>query len=379
MKIFGAMIPIFFMLLAGCNGPDGGAPGKPTPPSVTVASVTKVEVAQTVQRVGQTQATEEVELMARVEGFLSEREFLEGSDVEKGKLLFVIEQAPYQLEVQRVSAELAKAKAEQTRARLDLRRIQTLRKRDTASQSELDNAIATEQIANAEVMAMEAELNRAKLNLGYTEIRAPFDGRIGKSKFSLGDLVNPQSGALATLVALDPIYVEWGVSEQVILAYRRRFAELMRDGKPTIKVIPRLKFADGSFYVHEGGVNFLDNRVDPATGTQAVRAVFPNPDKMLLPGQYVSVVIQIGEAEEQLQIPQSAVQQDQRGYYVLVIDVNNQAATRRVKLGDRRVLHWMVKEGLKEGEEVIYQGLQKVRPGMVVNPVHKEPELPALG
>ncbi len=374
-RVIPAIVILFMLLLTtGCGKPEVEMPATPPPPSVTVIPASRIEVIETVEGVGQTQATEEVEIRARVEGFLAERKFLEGSDVDAGALLFVIEQASYQIQVKRVEAELAKAKAEQTRARSDLTRIRKLRERRVASQSALDEAVASEQKATADVLARKAELSQAELDLSYTTIRAPFDGRTGRSEYSIGDLVDRESAPLTTLVALDPIYVYWRVSEQIPLAYRRRLHVLMQDGKPMIKVTPRLKFTDGSFYEHEGRVDFLDNRVDPATGTQKVRAVFPNPDKILLPGQYVSVVIEVGDATAQLVIPQAAVQQDRDGYYVLVIDSDNRVALRRVTLGARQGVDWIVEDGVLEGEQVIVQGSQKVRPGVVVAPVFKEPE-----
>ena len=222
-------------------------------------------------------------------------------------------------------------------------------------------------------MVQRANLRKARIDLGYTEIRAPIDGRIGRSEFSEGDLVNRQSGPLAVIVALDPIYVYWDVSEGIPLAYRKRMHDA--NGKLSLKVIPRLRFADSSFYDHEGQVDFIDNRVNPNTGTQTVRAVFPNSDKILAPGQYVTIVIQIGESDERLVIPQSAVQANQSGYFVLTVDDNNVASVKPVKLGDRQGVYWIIEEGLAEGETIIYQGIQKVQPGSVVNPIHKDPSL----
>ena len=192
----------------------------------------------------------------------------------------------------------------------------------------------------------------------------------------MGDLVNKQSEPLTTIVALDPIYVYWEVSEHIPLDYRKRLQ--IKNGKLGIKVTTNIRFSDGSIYDHEGRVDFIDNRVDRSTGTQRVRAVFPNPDNILVPGQYVTIVIQIGELKERLAVPQSAVQADRSGYFVLVVNENNVVSIKRVKMGDRKGVFWAVEEGLTEGESVIYQGIQKVRPDSTVKPVRKDLALPHL-
>jgi len=359
--------------LAACDSKKEKQTSQATVQSVTVTTVKKTNVAETVERVAQTQATEDIELMARVEGFLVERKFIEGSDVNKGDLLFVIEKAHYEAEAQRITAELEKAKAEHIKEKLNLRRVRSLRKKHTVSQAELDNAIASEKMMAAEIAVHQAELRRAQLNLGYTQIKAPIAGRIGRSEFSVGDLVNKQSVPLTTIVALDPIYVYWEVSEGIPLAYRKQMH--FEIGKTNLKIIPRLRFTDDSFYDHQGQVDFIDNRVNPETGTQRVRAIFPNPDKILVPGQYVTIVIQIGESEERLVIPQAAVQARKSGYFVLAVDDDNVTSVKPVKLGDRHGIYWIIEEGLAEGETIIYQGIQKVRPGSVVNVIYKDPSL----
>lgn len=357
------------LLTLGCERTPPATARKETGAvAVTVAPVTRMSIADRRERVGQVQAIEDVEIRARIEGFLDQRLFAEGSDVDKGDLLFVIEQAPYQAEVARSKAELASARAALRKTQLDLARIRELRRKGTISQSDLDEALALEQQAEANVQAREAELRQAQLNLDYTQIHAPISGRIGRSAFSVGDLVDSDSGALATLVMLDPIYVYWTVGEQVLLEARRR--ERLR------KATAQIQFSDGSFYKHVGEVDFLDNRVDPSTGTQTVRAVFQNPDKVLLPGQYVTVVVQVGEEQSQLVIPQSAVQEDLAGRFVLVVDAQNVASIRRVTMGPRQEIFWVVEDGLVEGEQVIYQGTQKVRPGATVKPIVLAPRSP---
>lgn len=368
------------LLLSACSPSPSQTPmATRPPPTVSVMAVRKVPITETAEGVGRTQAVEDMDVKARIEGYLVERKFREGADVEKGALLFVIDQAPYRLNVIRSEAELSRAQALATQARLDLARIKKLRGKGMVSQSELDAAVAKAAEARAEVAAKQAALERARLDLAYTEIRAPFAGRIGRSEFSIGEFIDKESDPLATLVMLDPIYVYWKVSEEIPLHYRRRMERLVPESDATVSIRPKLRFPDGSFYERLGHLDFLDNRVDPGTGTQMARAVFPNPDGVLLPGQYVDVVVEIGEPAEKLLIPQAAVRQDRDGYSVIVVGEDEQAEVRRVRMGGRYGTDWIVDMGLSEGERVVYQGLQKVQPGMRVNPLPGESEKPASG
>jgi membrane fusion protein (multidrug efflux system) len=319
---------------------------------------------------------EDVDLRARVSGFLEQRLFEEGSDVEAGDLLFVIERAPYEAKVARAEAELARARATFEEAQIGLRRTEQLRARNVASQAALDAATATRNEAAAEMLAAEAALREAKLDLDYTQIHAPVAGRVGRSRFSVGDLVGPESGPLANIATLDPIWVYWQVPEAVLLGFRRQNAERVRQGLEPIEVVPTLRLADGTLYEHAGVWDFLDNRVDPTTGTQTARAVFPNPDAILLPGLYATVIVQVGAPRDTLVIPQSAVQEDQGGRFVLVVRDDDTVELRRVTMGARQGIYWEVQSGLSESERVVYQGVQKVRPGGAVAPVELRPEPP---
>lgn len=366
-------------LVAACDDgatPGAGSAGAVPAPSVTVAEVMRTRLSDERERVGQIRAVDDVELRARIPGFLEEVRFDEGSDVEAGTLLFVIERAPYETEAKAAEADLARAAATLQEAQLELRRTRELRQRNVQSEAALDAAIAKEAQAQAEVLASQAGLTRAQLDLAYTEIRAPVAGRVGESRFDQGDLVGPESGALTTVVKLNPIHAYWQVPEQVLLDFRRRNRERVQSGEAPIEVTARLRFADGTFYEHEGVWDFLDNRVASSTGTQTARAVFPNPDRILLPGQYARVLVEVGEPRETLVIPQSAVQEDQGGRFVLVVDDEDEAVVRRVEMGARQGIFWEVAAGLSEGERVIYQGVQKVRPGQPVDPVRVRPEPP---
>jgi membrane fusion protein (multidrug efflux system) len=372
-----ALLALPCLALAACGGDrreaGGPAEGAP-PPSVTVAPAVSTLLPDERERVGQVQAVEDVELRARISGFLEERRFEEGADVEKGQVLFVIERAPYEAKVAEAEAEVARTKASLQEAQLELRRTRQLRKQNVASQADLDASVARQAEASAEVLAAEAALRSAQLDLDYTQIVAPISGRVGRANFSVGDLVEPDSGTLATIASLDPIYVYWQVPEQVILDFRRRSVARLRRGEPPQRVTARLRFGDGSLYEHEGNWDFLDNRVDPSTSTQTARAVFPNPDKLLLPGQYATVIVRVGAPRETLVIPQAAVQEDQAGRFVLVVRDDDTVELRRVTLGAQHDTYWAVRQGLAEGERVIYQGVQKVRPGAKVAPVELRPQ-----
>jgi len=374
LSYFACIVAIFSAAWLGYPLPPSAQEGPPPLTAVTVTPVKLLKVADTVEQVGRVQAIEDVELRARVQGFLENRLFREGADVEKDALLFVIEQAEYETEVAMAEAQLARAKAELDKTRRALTRSEALHGRGNISQAAHDDAIAANLQAKADVKAAEAELRAAELNLSYTEIHAPSAGRISRSQYSVGDLVGPDSEALAELVSLDPIHVYVEVPENVLFDARRRNEERAKRGEANPVITPRLRFRDGSYYPHSGTVDFRDNRINPTTGTQTARGVFPNPDKILLPGQYVEVVVQIGEEQERLVIPQASVQEDQAGRFVLVVDDADEVTVRRVVLGDQEGIYSVVESGLSEGERVIFQGVQKVRPGMKVAPTVADPE-----
>ena len=355
-------------LLAACDqAPEAQAPQGP-PPSVTVAKVERKDVTQTFNLVGRVVAIDSVSLRARVEGFLEQWDFVEGHDVTKDQLLFLIEQAPYKADVQRAKGDLERAKAEHVNAKQILERSRKLIEKGNISQAKVDDAVAEEKAAAADVLQMEAALETANLNLQYTEIHSPINGRIGKALYSVGNLVGPTSDPLATVVSLDPIYVEVNVSERDLLEVRRDGFEERAE-----QVTPFLKLSDGSDYPQTGKFTFINNEVDPGTDTILLRAEFPNPETILLPEQFVSVIIKRSEPDKALVIPQAAVQENQSGRFVLVVDKDNEVQTRQVTLGEQDGTGWVVEGGLDEGEQVIVQGLQKVKAGGKVNPVMAAP------
>jgi membrane fusion protein (multidrug efflux system) len=261
-------------------------------------------------------------------------------------------------------AEIERAQAQREAALNEVERARTLIARGNISESELDQREAEANRLAAEIKAGEASLQRAKLDVGYTKITSPIDGRIGRSNFDPGNLIGPESGVLATVVRLDPIYVSFPVSEKAYLDYMKA------ENQP--EITPMIRLSDGSMYADSGEVEFVDNRIDPTTGTIQVRATFPNPKRLLLPGQYVTVVLAEAEPEVHPIIPQAAVQENQAGRFVLVVDDANQVEARQVTMGQRVETNWVVLDGLREGELVIIEGMQKVRPGAVVEPTYAE-------
>lgn len=358
------------VLVAGCDGRSQTPPQQPPPPGVTVAPVTRAEINPVFEVVGQTEAVDEVDLRARVQGFLVERAFNEGDDVREGDLLFAIEKAPYEAALAVADASVDQALAAVARTKKDLERARILFSRGNVSEKSLDDAVAAERDAKAQLAAAEARQREARLNLGYTDIHAPTDGRIGRAAYSVGNLVGPDSDVLASLVKLDPIYAVFNVSERLYLSYKQEAAATPAAANgPEAAPVPRLRLANNVDYPHAGKIAFVDNRVDPMTGTIAVRAIFPNPEKLLVPGIFVTVRLSEREPEPALLIPQAAVQEDQAGRFVLVAKPDNTAEVRRIETGERAGISWQVTSGLSEGELVIYEGIQKVRPGSPISPV----------
>jgi membrane fusion protein (multidrug efflux system) len=330
------------------------------PPSVAVITTQLVDVTPTFGFNGRVVAEDKVDVRARVTGFLQKREFKEGADVKVGEPLFIIEKDQYQAVVEQRRAELASAEANRDNTEVALRRGQELVKNKNIPQAEVDQRRANDQMAAAKILEAQAALKQAEINLGYTEIYAPIDGRIGRASVSVGNLVGPDSGVLATIVSQNPIYVTFPVSQRQLLEYRR---EQSGGGHPPVV---RVGLPDGTLYPEPGSLNFLDVQVDRGTDTVTVRAALPNPDRVLVDGQFVSVQVEAGKPERRIAIPQAALQVDQAGPYVLVVDGDDKVESRRVKLGATEGTQAVIQDGLKEGERVIVEGIQKVRPGMVV-------------
>jgi membrane fusion protein (multidrug efflux system) len=348
---------------AEVRGQQGAGPS--TAPAVTVARASLREVTPAETFTARIEAKDSVDLRARVTGFLEQRLFEEGADVQEGQLLLVIEKAPYEAAVAEVQASIVRAEATLKLAGIEVERRGALVQRQAGAQMTLDEAIGRQGEARGDLLRQQAALQKAELDLSYTDIKAPLSGRIGRANFSVGDLVGPDSGALATIVAQDPIYVTFPISQRQLLEVRRRAAE---SGDDPRNVVVRLRLADGSIYSQSGRLDFIDIRVDPGTDTVQVRAEVPNPDRTLIDGQLVTAVVEAAMPEQALAIPQQALQADQAGLFVLVVDGENKAQVRRVQTGIRVGGDIVVTEGLSEGDRVITEGIQRVRPQQVVAP-----------
>ncbi len=320
-------------------------------------------------------AVDYVELAAQVEGYLQERLFTEGQLVQPGDLLFTIDPALFQAAVESAQATVAKAQASVTETSSQLDRTKELYGTQDVSKARLDQDTASFLQAQADLQVAQAELKQAQVDLDFTRIMAPIAGQIGEARYSIGNLITSSSDPLATITSLDPIYVTFTVSERDILRVKRlriqqgddaTFDTL--DGLDTM-VVPKVELPDGTMYDQPGEIDFVDNTVDPRTGTVTIRAVFPNPHVLLAPGQFVSVQIESRDATKRMVVPQAAVQEDQQGAFVLVVNSQNQVEKRQIQVGDTEGTDWIVTSGLKIGESVIVEGLQKVRAGVAVNPV----------
>ncbi|HEX5079129.1 MAG TPA: efflux RND transporter periplasmic adaptor subunit [Geminicoccaceae bacterium] len=356
--------------------PSAAAP----PPAVSVVQVESRDVTPSTQYVGRVAAIGAVDLRARVTGFLERGSstkpralFIEGQDVQKGDLLYLIEQPPFEAQVAAAKAQVAEAEARVAEANATLQRVQEAVTSGAVSKQEVDQATAAAQEAEAQVLLAKAQLRTAEINLGYTEIYAPISGKIGLTRFTFGNLVGPTSGVLATIVSQDPIYITFPVSAAVIVQMQN---EARGSLPPPDSFVVRIVLPDGTTYPQPGEIDFLSNQVDQTTDTLTVRAAFPNPRRILVDGQFVTVTVETATPVTALVVPQPAVQTDQTGTYVFVVDNNQKVEQRRVTLGTEHGTDVVVQSGLKQGEKVIVEGIQKVRPGIVVTATEAQPMMP---
>ncbi|MDA8231180.1 MAG: efflux RND transporter periplasmic adaptor subunit [Magnetospirillum sp.] len=355
-------------LLTGCGERHKQAAQQPPRTTVVVVPAEERAVRPSERFTGRVEALDEVHLIARVQGFLEQRLFTEGSEVKRDQLLFVLQREPFLAEVEEREADVARAQAESRNADIQFRRGQELLRTGNIPKAEVDRREAAYLVTLAAIKQAQAALDIARINLGYTEIRAPIDGYIGKSRFSEGALVGPEAPPLATIVATKQVYATFPVSERQLLEVRKKAEREGHQG-----AVVRLHLADGSLYPQPGTVDFIAPRADPGTDTVDVRAIFPNPDGILVPGQFANVVVETAQPVASLVVPQSALQIDQAGAYVMVVDSAGKVEMRRVTTGALEQSDITVTQGLKPGDKVIVEGVQKVRPGQEV----QVSELPA--
>jgi len=357
------------LAVAGCGDSEKTKQAAPPTPAVTVAKVVSQDIKPAVTFTGRVEAENRVELRARVEGFLEKRLFAEGADVKEGDLMFVIEKGPYQAALDQAKAALLKAEAALKLADIEVNRQTELLQKKVIAQAKVDEVTAKQGQARGEVLSEKAAVEKAQLQLSYTDIRAPIAGRIGRENVSVGNFVGPSTGPLATIVSQDPIDVTFPVTQREMLEFRKEQKASGSNGEVDVF----LTLADGSRYPAPGKIDFVDVTVNQGTDTVLVRAKFPNPNRVLVDGQLVTVVAEPGKPEPALMVPQQALQIDQAGAFVLLVNKENKVEVRRVETGPTKGANIVISKGLEAGEQVITEGIQRVRPGQVVNPAEAKP------
>jgi membrane fusion protein (multidrug efflux system) len=349
--------------------------GPPGPPAVGVVAAKPEQVTETSEFVGRVQAVDTVALAARVTAFLTARLFTEGAEVQQGQLLYTLERGPFEASVAAARASVAQNQALLTNATLTLSRAQSLLNTPAGQRSTVDDALATQQSQAAQLASAKANLDAAAINLAYTEIRAPIAGKIGRSTYSVGNVVSPSSGALATIVSQDPMYVLFPVATREALDLRDKYAS--QGGFSAVNV--RVRLPSGKLYGQVGKVNYIDPTVSQTTDTLTLRASIPNPllpgakpgdpgNRELSDGEFVTVLVEGVQPVTVLGVPRQAVLSDQQGSYVYVVDATKHVSIRRVTLGQSTEAIAAISAGVKPGEDVVVDGLQRVRPGIEVNP-----------
>ena len=350
--------------LAGIAPALAQAPGKP---AVGVVAAENRSMTQSSEYVGRIQSIDRVNLVARVAAFLDKRLFTEGAEVKEGDLLCVLEQGPFQADVQAKQASVAQFQAQLQNAVVTLNRAKALLNTPAGQQSAVDAALANQDSLKAQVLAAQAQLAQSKINLAYTEIRAPIDGKIGRINVTPGNYVSPNSGVLATIVSQDPMYIVFPVSSRTVLDLQQRSAD-----KGLSEVVIKIRLPDGRIYDQTGKVNFVDNTVSGNTDTITLRGVVPNPrhgaTRELVDGELVTAILEDANPLQALTIPRAAVLSDQIGDYVYVVDAEDKAQQRRIELGQSTPTLAVVKRGLAAGDRVVVEGIQRVRPGLAVSP-----------
>lgn len=351
------------VLLAGCLKRNEFA--EPPPPAVTVQTVAPHTVTVYDMMPGQTAAVEEVELVARVQGFLQSKEFEAGSQVKKDQVLFIIDPAEYQANLEAAQGKLSSANASRDLADTTFKRNKELFATQAISELEMLQSEADLDLAKGNVEQAKASVQRAELDMGYTKIKSPIDGQVSREFVTTGNLVGPGvSNSLARVVSLDPIYFYFNLDERSFLKYQDIDREYKREkGGKQLEV--GLELANGEIFNQRGRIDYADNQVDPQTGTIEVRAVFPNPDKRLYPGLFGNVRF-ANEVEDAIVVSEEVIQKDLKGDYVLVVGDQNIVAVAYVKKGPRVENGIIIESGLEAGAKLIVNGIQRARPGAPV-------------
>jgi membrane fusion protein, multidrug efflux system len=360
-----------FVLLVLLGVPAALAAPAPPPPAVTVAPVQVKNVAPAHSFIGRVTAIQSVQIVPRVTAFIEDVPVEPGSDVKAGDVIYELQKSQYQAAVQAAQAELTSAQAAVKNAQLAFDRASRLTQQGFEAQANLDQATATRDQAQAAVLSAQANLALAALNLSYCTIRSPIDGRIGAITLTKGNLVTPNTPPLATINQLDPIRVVFSVSDSTVVSVERKTGATQSEIAAGLVV--HLRLPDGSQYKQTGKIAFLSNQVDVQTGTVSVYADFPNPQRLLLPGAFVNVDVREAKPDERPLVPVAAVQTDKNGTYVLTVGTDNKVAQHPITIGSQIAQNYIVTKGLSGDERVIVEGVQKVRPGEVVNPTEAPP------
>lgn len=356
------------LLLTGLAGCSRKAPPAPPPPEVVVQPVEVRDVPVQAELTGEVLGGEDVEVRARVAGYLQELAYREGSYVKKGDLLFVIDPKPYEATVARARADVAEAKARHDRAVVQVNRLRPLAAQNAVSQQDLDNAVANEEATKANVAAAEAQLESANLDLSYTRVTSPIDGMAGNRLVDVGSYVgSPQPTVLTVVSTLDPIRFNFTISEAEYLAYARAARAEGRTGQGLSGL--ELILADGTVHTEKGRVTVVGRGVNTETGTLPIQAAFPNPGGLLRPGQFGRVRLPITTKKGAVVVPQRAVQELQGTYNVYVVGADSVVQVRAVTPANRIGSDWVIAKGLEPADRIVVEGIQKVRPGSKVRPM----------
>ena len=356
------LVCLFLAAGVGCSKKE--APPPPPPPEVLVAEVIQKDVPIYIELVGSTLGSEDVEIRSRVEGYLVSTNFTEGSLVRKGQLLYKIDPQPFLVAIDQAKANLATAQAGLEKTNNDVARYKPLFEKQAVSKQELDNALSAQEAARAQVDAHKAAAAQAQLDLGYTNITSPVDGVIGTTQKKVGSLVGRGETVLNTVSQLNPILFRCAIAEAEYLRLARRGAD--RDKSLEKKFGVELILADGTVFPHKGRLEAIERAVDPTTGTLTGQFRFPNPEDILRPGQYGKARLVTDVKEGAVLVPQLAVQEIQGLYSLMVVKPDATVEQRMVKAGERVGNLWIIDSGVKPGEKVIVEGLQKVKPGVNV-------------
>ena len=375
MQRFGSVLALLML----ASTPAAAQTPASAPPAVGVIKVTKHPVTETERFIGRIQAVARVDVVARVTAFIEQYVFKEGDEVKKGEMLYRLERPPFEADVEAKQGTVEQIQAQLANATVTLQRATTLLNTPAGQQSTVDSAKAGQGNLQGQLLSAQAQLRTSQINLGYTEITSPIDGKIGRTNVTPGNVVTPSSGTLATVVGQDPMYVLFPISVRSVLELRDRYVPL--GGFDAVKI--RILLPDGKTYGQVGKLNFIDNTVSTNTDTITLRATIPNPPlaktgvtttlRELTDGEFVTVLVEGVQPVDLLAIPRAAVLTDQAGDYVYVVGDDSKANRRNVTLGQSNPPEVSVLTGLQDGETIVVDGLQRIRPGQPVSPATAAP------